>query len=66
MLLTRLVNTTKTKIKMAQQFGLSLPRFKRCIRSLKSREFCEWWYSPDNYGGRRDKRKLEGWLTKNI
>ena len=63
-LLSGLVNKIRQKILVSRQFGLSLPRFYRCIQSLKSREFCEWWYSPNNPGGRRRKRILEKWWIR--
>jgi hypothetical protein len=65
-LLIKLVSRIQRKIQIAKQFGLSFPRFKRCIKLLKSREFCEWWYHPDNYGGRRTKRLLSSWINNTI
>jgi antitoxin component YwqK of YwqJK toxin-antitoxin module len=65
-LLTRLVNNSRHKIKIASCFGLSLPSFRRCVQSLRSREFCEWWYNPENHGGKRVKSQLAGWLKTNI
>jgi DNA invertase Pin-like site-specific DNA recombinase len=64
LLVSRVVNNIVKKVEIARAVGLSLPRFKKCIQSLKSRAFCEWWYSPTGIGGRRTKRLLAGWLEK--
>lgn len=66
LVLTQLVNNIRYKIQIAKLFGLSLPRFKRCIQSLKSRAFCEWWYNPDAPGGRRTRRLLGEWVNQTI
>jgi hypothetical protein len=65
-LLVRIVNKTKTKFRIRRAFGLNISGFNRCIKSLKSREFCEWWYSPYAPGGKHQKRVLSGWLDSKL
>jgi hypothetical protein len=65
-IISRFVNNLKTKIQISRQFGLTITRFFKCIQSLKSRVFCEWWYSPDGIGGKRTKRLLARLSDKSI
>jgi len=45
------------KLRILQRFCRSL-RTRKLLRLSRTRKFCEWFYHPENYGGRWDKASL--------
>jgi hypothetical protein len=44
--------------------GLTPKKFQRVLGVLKKREFCEWWWHPDNPGGKNHLRNMEKMFNK--
>jgi len=45
------------KLRILQRFCRTL-RIRKLLRLSRTRKFCEWFYHPENYGGRWDKASL--------
>ena len=39
--------------------GLTPKKFQRVLGVLHKREFCEWWWHPDGFGGKNHLRNME-------
>lgn len=47
-------------------FGVNSRKFYKLSVMVKSRPFIEWWYHPENYGGKRHKRIMTEWVNQKL
>jgi hypothetical protein len=65
----QIIKNFRSKVKRySAMCGLTPKKFQRVLSVLKNREFCEWWWHPDGFGGKNHLRNMEkmfrqsGWL----
>lgn len=51
---------------IASCFNTTPRGFSRLLSFIKTREFNEWWYHPENVGGKRHKRLMNDWLKTSL
>lgn len=59
------ISKFRTRVKtISNIFGVSPKVFFRLVNFIKQQTFAEWWYHPDNPGGKRHKRIMRQWLSE--
>jgi hypothetical protein len=59
------IKNFRSKVKRySAMCGLTPKKFQRVLSVLKKREFCEWWWHPDGFGGKNHLRNMEKMFNK--